>query len=300
MLKIAFSPIYKYQLPEGHRFPMVKYELVPEQLLYEGIVTDSNFFHPEPLTEEQILLTHHQEYWQKLQDQKLSVKEVRAIGFPMRPELVWRGRHIAQGTIDCARYARQYGVSLNIAGGTHHAFADRGEGFCVFNDIAIAANYLLATGEAQKILVIDLDVHQGNGTASIFQQEERVFTFSMHGEKNYPLRKESSDLDIPLPDKTPDKPYLKILKETLPRLIDQVQPDLVFYLSGVDVLESDRLGRLSLSLQGSKERDRYVFQTCKKNNLPVAVSMGGGYSPRIAAIVDAHTNTYRMAADVFF
>lgn len=300
MLKIAFSPIYKYQLPEGHRFPMVKYELVPEQLLYEGIVTDSNFFHPEPLTEEQILLTHHQEYWQKLQDQKLSVKEVRAIGFPMRPELVWRGRHIAQGTIDCARYARQYGVSLNIAGGTHHAFADRGEGFCVFNDIAIAANYLLATAEAQKILVIDLDVHQGNGTASIFQQEERVFTFSMHGEKNYPLRKERSDLDIPLPDKTPDKPYLKILKETLPRLIDQVQPDLVFYLSGVDVLESDRLGRLSLSLQGSKERDRYVFQTCKKNNLPVAVSMGGGYSPRIAAIVDAHTNTYRMAADVFF
>lgn len=300
MLKIAFSPIYKYQLPEGHRFPMVKYELVPEQLLYEGIVTDSNFFHPEPLTEEQILLTHHQEYWQKLQDQKLSVKEVRAIGFPMRPELVWRGRHIAQGTIDCARYARQYGVSLNIAGGTHHAFADRGEGFCVFNDIAIAANYLLSTGEAKKILVIDLDVHQGNGTASIFQNETRVFTFSMHGAKNYPTRKERSDLDIALPDHTPDQPYLKALRETLPKLIDEVQPDLAFYLSGVDVLESDRLGRLSLSLQGCKERDRFVFQCCKKNNLPVAVSMGGGYSPRIAAIVDAHANTYRMAMEAFF
>lgn len=300
MLKIAFSPIYKYQLPEGHRFPMIKYELVPEQLLYEGIVSESNFFHPSPLTEAQILQTHSREYWNKLQEQKLSVKEVRAIGFPMRPDLVWRGRHIAQGTIDCARYAQQYGTSLNIAGGTHHAFADRGEGFCVFNDIAIAANYLLSTGEAKKILVIDLDVHQGNGTASIFQEENRVFTFSMHGAKNYPLRKERSDLDIPLPDKTPDKPYLKVLTETLPRLIDELQPDLAFYLSGVDVLESDRLGRLSLSLQGCKERDRFVFQTCKQYNLPVAVSMGGGYSPRIAAIVDAHANTYRMATEVFF
>lgn len=300
MLKIAFSPIYKYQLPEGHRFPMVKYELVPEQLLYEGTVTQNNFFHPEPLTEDQILLTHSPEYWHKLQAQKLSVKEIRAIGFPMRPDLVWRGRHIAQGTIDCARHAFKYGVSLNIAGGTHHAFADRGEGFCVFNDIAIAANYLLSTGEATKILIIDLDVHQGNGTASIFRQEERVFTFSMHGEKNYPLRKEQSDLDIPLPDKTPDKPYLKILAETLPRLIDDVQPDLAFYLSGVDVLESDRLGRLSLSLQGCKERDRYVFRTFKKNDIPLAVSMGGGYSPRIAAIVDAHANTYRMASEVYF
>lgn len=299
MLKIAFSPIYKYELPEGHRFPMVKYELVPEQLLYEGTVNQSNFFHPEPLTEDQILLTHSPEYWGKLKDQQLSVKEIRAIGFPMRPELVWRGRHIAQGTIECARYARQYGVSLNIAGGTHHAFADRGEGFCVFNDIAIAANYLLTTGEAKKILVIDLDVHQGNGTASIFRNDPRVFTFSMHGAKNYPARKEHSDLDLPLPDKTTDKPYLKLLRETLPRLIDEVQPDLAFYLSGVDVLESDRLGRLSLSLQGCKERDRYVFQTCKKNSIPVAVSMGGGYSPRIAAIVDAHANTYRMAADLF-
>ena len=273
MLKIAFSPIYKYQLPEGHRFPMIKYELVPEQLLYEGTVTESNFFHPEPLTEEQILLTHSREYWKKLEEQQLSAREIRAIGFPMRPELVWRGRHIAQGTIDCARYARQYGVSLNVAGGTHHAFADRGEGFCVFNDIAIAANHLLHTGEAHKILVIDLDVHQGNGTAHIFRNEKRVFTFSMHGAKNYPLRKERSDLDVALPDKTLDEPYLKILKETLPRLFDEVQPDLAFYLSGVDVLESDRLGRLSLSLQACRERDRFVFQTCKNNRVPVAVSM---------------------------
>jgi acetoin utilization deacetylase AcuC-like enzyme len=300
MLKIAFSPIYKYELPEGHRFPMIKYELVPEQLLYEGTVSEENFFHPDPLTEEQILLTHTPAYWQKLQEQTLSVKEIRAIGFPMRPELVWRGRHIAQGTIDCARYARQYGVSLNVAGGTHHAFADRGEGFCVFNDMAIASNYLLSTGECNKILIVDLDVHQGNGTARIFQDEPRVFTFSMHGEKNYPLRKERSDLDIPLPDKTGDKLYLDTLRETLPRLLDEVQPDLVFYLSGVDVLESDRLGRLNLTLQGCRERDRFVFQTCKQNGLPVAVSMGGGYSPRIAAIVEAHANTYRVASEIFF
>lgn len=300
MLKIAFSPIYKYQLPEGHRFPMIKYELVPEQLLYEGTVTEENFFHPEPLTEEQILLTHTSVYWKKLQEQALSVKEIRAIGFPMRPELVWRGRHIAQGTIDCARFARQHGVSLNIAGGTHHAFADRGEGFCVFNDMAIASNYLLSTGEFQKILIVDLDVHQGNGTAHIFRNEPRVFTFSMHGEKNYPLRKEQSDLDIELPDKTEDTLYLHTLKETLPRLIDEVQPDLVFYLSGVDVLESDRLGRISLTQQGCKERDRFVFKTCKQHGLPVAVSMGGGYSPRIAAIVEAHANTYRTAIEVYF
>lgn len=300
MLKIAFSPIYKYQLPEGHRFPMIKYELVPEQLLYDGTVTASNFFHPEPLTEEQILLTHTREYWDKLQEQRLTAKEERAIGFPMRPELVWRGRHIAQGTIDCARYARRYGVSLNIAGGTHHAFADRGEGFCVFNDMAIAANYLLSTGEVDRVLIVDLDVHQGNGTAHIFRNKDCVYTFSMHGARNYPLRKEQSDLDIPLPDKTPDQPYLKILQETLPRLIDEVQPDLVFYLSGVDVLETDRLGRLSLSLQGCRERDRLVFTTCRKNGVPVAVSMGGGYSPRIAAIVDAHANTFRTAAEVFF
>lgn len=299
MLKIAYSPIYRYALPAGHRFPMIKYELVPEQLLYDGTLSEDNFFHPEPLSEEQILLTHTAEYWQKLQEQRLTTKEIRAIGFPMRPELVWRGRHIAQGTIDCARYARQFGVSLNVAGGTHHAFADRGEGFCVFNDIAIAANYLLSTGEAHQILVVDLDVHQGNGTAHIFQDDDRVFTFSMHGAKNYPLRKERSDLDIPLPDNTTDQPYLDLLQATLPRLMDEVQPDLVFYLSGVDVLESDRLGRLSLSLQGCRERDRFVFTTCREYDVPVAVSMGGGYSPRIAAIVDAHANTFRTAAEVF-
>ena len=197
-------------------------------------------------------------------------------------------------------FAQQYGVSLNVAGGTHHAFTNKGEGFCLLNDIAIASNYLLRENLAKKILVVDLDVHQGNGTAQIFEKEDRVFTFSMHGAKNYPVRKETSDLDIGLPDKTTDTPYLKVLNETLPALIDKVEPDFIFYLSGVDVLETDKLGRLSMSLRGCKERDRIVLHHCHVNEIPVAVSMGGGYSVRIADIVDAHANTFRLAQDIFF
>ncbi|MBX2929263.1 MAG: histone deacetylase [Saprospiraceae bacterium] len=300
MLKIAFAPIYRYDLPPGHRFPMEKYEILPEQLLYEGTVRPDNFFEPQPIQAPVILLTHEAEYWEKLKSQTLTAKEIRAIGFPMTPRLVDRGRYIAAGTIECALYARQYGVALNIAGGTHHAFSYKGEGFCVFNDIAIAANYLLNKGLVQKILVVDLDVHQGNGTAQIFSEEPRVFTFSMHGEKNYPVRKERSDLDIGLPDGTEDAPYLRILRNTLPQLMDAVQPDLVFYLSGVDVLATDKLGRLSLSMAGCKERDRVVLETCQRNGIPVAVSMGGGYSQRLAQVIEAHANTYRLAQELFF
>jgi len=300
MLKIAYAPIYNYQLPEKHRFPMAKYELLPEQLLYEGTVREENFFAPEALDENTIVLTHDPEYWDRLKQQQLSRKEIRAIGFPMSEQLVARGRHIAQGTIQCARFALQHGVAMNIAGGTHHAFTYKGEGFCLLNDIAIAANDLLRRGLVHQILVVDLDVHQGNGTAQIFRKEKRVFTFSMHGAKNYPLRKERSDLDLPLPDKTEDSTYLAQLRDTLPRLMDEVQPDFVFYLSGVDVLASDKLGRLSLSLAGCKERDRVVLETCRRNEVPVAVSMGGGYSERIAQIVEAHANTYRIAQEVFF
>lgn len=300
MLKIAFSPIYKYELPAKHRFPMIKYELLPEQLVYEGTITEESFFHPEPLSEEVLLLTHEKQYWEKLKYGKLDAKEIRAIGFPMSERLVFRGLHIANGTIDCAKYAMKYGVALNVAGGTHHAFTYKGEGFCLLNDIAIAANYLLSQNLAEQILVIDLDVHQGNGTAQIFLDESRVFTFSMHGERNYPTRKEKSDLDIGLPDKTTDAPYLNQLREILPKLIDQVAPDFIFYLSGVDVLETDKLGRLSLSMQGCKERDRLVLETCKQNQVPVAVSMGGGYSERIAHIIEAHANTFRLAQFIYF
>lgn len=299
VIKIAFSPIYRYALPANHRFPMAKYELLPEQLLYEGTVGEANFFSPQPVEEDVILLTHTAEYWEKLKTQQLSPKEIRAIGFPMTPHLVERGRHIAGGTLQCAEYAMQHGIALNIAGGTHHAFSYKGEGFCVFNDIAIAANYLLHRRNFSRILIVDLDVHQGNGTAEIFGNEERVYTFSMHGAKNYPLRKERSDLDIALPDGTEDGPYLSVLSNTLPRLLEQVQPQIVFYLSGVDVLASDRLGRLSLTLGGCRERDRYVLTTCQQAGIPVAVSMGGGYTNRIATIIEAHANTYRVAAELF-
>lgn len=300
MLKIAYSPIYKYELPPGHRFPMAKYELILEQLLYEGTAVEENFFHPEPIDEATILLAHEPSYWEKLKHLTLTPKEVRAIGFPMSEILVRRGRHIATGTIQCAQFAKQYGIAMNIAGGTHHAFTYKGEGFCLLNDIGIAANYCLKYGIASRILIVDLDVHQGNGTAQIFQQEPRVFTFSMHGEKNYPTRKEQSDLDIGLPDGITDEPYLKIVREKLPQLIDLHQPDLIFYLSGVDVLATDKLGRLKLSMNGCKERDKIVLETCKKNAIPVAVSMGGGYSHRLYYIVEAHANTFRVAQHLFF
>lgn len=250
MLKIAYSPVYKYPLPEGHRFPMAKYELIAEQLLYEGTVSESNFFHPDALDQAEALLVHTADYWEKLSTLSLTEREVRAIGFPISERFVVRGRHIARGTIQCALFAHQYGIAMNVAGGTHHAYADHGEGYCCFNDQAIAAAYLLHHGLARQILVVDLDVHQGNGTAHIFRNEPRVFTFSMHGARNYPLRKERSDLDLALPDGLDDKPYLALLRETLPRLLDEVQPDFVFYQSGVDILDTDRLGRLRVSRNG--------------------------------------------------
>jgi len=300
MLKVAWSQVYEYRVPEGHRFPMSKYEILPEQLLYEGTLTEANFFAPTPVTEKVILWTHEKEYWEKLKNQALSRKEIRSIGFPMTKALVDRGTYISNGTVQCALYAKEYGCSMNIAGGTHHSFTHKGEGFCLLNDIAIASNYLLKKQLASQILVVDLDVHQGNGTAQIFSRDPRVFTFSMHGEKNYPLRKEHSDLDIGLADGTGDSLYLKVLGNTMPALIDEVQPDFVFYLSGVDVLASDKLGRLGMSMEGCKMRDRIVFDTCKKNGLPVAASMGGGYSERLALVIEAHANTYRVAQEVFF
>ena len=299
MVKIAYSPVYKYELPDGHRFPMIKYELIPEQLLYEGSVTDDHFFHPEKLSDDQILLTHTKEYLDKLNNLTLDRKEIRNIGFPVAQTLIDRGKYIANGTLQCARYALEHGCAMNIAGGTHHSFADRGEGFCIYNDIAISSNILLKERTSKQILVVDLDVHQGNGTAKIFENDDRVFTFSMHGERNYPTRKETSNLDIGLPDKSEDARFLSELKNTLPRLIDQVEPDLIFYLSGVDIIESDKLGRLSVTKEGCRKRDEFVFQSCKTNDIPVAVSMGGGYSPKISDIVDAHANTFRMALDIY-
>lgn len=279
---------------------MNKYELLPEQLLYEGTLTEDNFFHPDKLSEEAILKVHSTEYWDKLKNNKISRKEERRIGFPVRSELIERGRYIAMGTYECALFALEDGVSLNTAGGTHHAYPDRGEGFCVFNDIALAARMLLDENIVEKILILDLDVHQGNGNAFIFQNEPRVFTFSMHGEKNYPLKKEKSDLDIGLPDGMEGKGYLETLRKYLPWLIEREQPDIIFYQAGVDVLAVDKLGRLNLSVQDCKSRDEIVLSQCKKNQIPVAVTMGGGYAEKISTIVEAHANTFRLAQQIYF
>lgn len=300
MLKIAWSPIYKHPLPQGHRFPMEKYELLPEQLLYEGTIKEENIFSPEPLDEQWILATHEAEYWEKLQRLTLTKSEIRKTGFPLSKGLVEREITIANGTVQCALFALRYGIAMNIAGGTHHAFTDRGEGFCLLNDIAMAANYLIGNQLARQILVVDLDVHQGNGTAQIFRYEPQVFTFSMHGANNYPLHKETSDLDIGLPDHTDDTFYLKTLQDNLCNLLEEVNPDFIFYQSGVDVLAADKLGRLGLSMAGCRERDRLVLQAARDGGIPLVASMGGGYAEKIADIVEAHANTYRLAQELFF
>jgi acetoin utilization deacetylase AcuC-like enzyme len=295
ILKIAFDSIYAHPLPEGHRFPMLKYELIAAQLLHEGCITAENIFTPQLCTDDIVLLTHDKEYLNKLKNQTLSPKEQRHIGFPQSPALTTRELMIAQGTIDCSLFAMQNGVALNVAGGTHHAFANRGEGFCMLNDIAIAANYLLSKNICKKILVIDLDVHQGNGTAKLFENNDCVFTFSMHGQHNYPFIKEKSDLDIGLKDGCNDEFYLN----TVQQLLQNVQPDFAFYLSGVDILETDKFGKLKVTMQGCKQRDELVFNLLQKNNIPCAVSMGGGYSPQVKTIVEAHCNTFKVAKDVF-
>ena len=299
MIKIAYHAIYAHPLPEGHRFPMLKYELIPEQLLHEGTIEQSNLFVPDLLDEKYIISTHDKNYWLQLKNLTLSLKEQRRIGFPLNAQLVEREIRIAKGTIDGALYAKQFGVAFNVAGGTHHAGSNWGEGFCMLNDQAIAANYLLNKGLANRILIIDLDVHQGNGTAEIFLNEPKVFTFSMHGAKNFPFRKEQSNLDIPLEDGTNDDEFLGKLKEVLPKIITKHKPDFIFYLAGVDILSTDTLGKLALTKNACKERDQIVFETCIKHQIPVQVSMGGGYSADIKVIVDAHCNTFRVATKLY-
>lgn len=286
-------------LPPGHRFPMSKYEMLPQQLLYEGTLRDENFFKPTPVDEDWIIGTHEIEYWQRLKNLQLTDKEMRRVGFPLTRELVQREITIAHGTMLCAEFALQYGVAMNITGGTHHAFTNKGEGFCLLNDIAMASNYLLSKNLVKKILVIDLDVHQGNGTAQIFKGDDRVFTFSMHGANNYPLQKEISDLDIGLPDFTNDEFYLPTLEVNLKNLIQQVEPEFIFFQSGVDILDTDKMGRLGVSKVGCKTWDKIVLDTVKQNRIPIVASMGGGYSDFLE-VIDAHANTYRMAQEIFF
>ena len=300
MLKIAYNQNYIYPLEENHRFPMIKYELIPEQLIRENTCSSENFFSPTKIDSKIVLKTHQREYFERFTSLKLSKKEIREIGFPLSQELVERELQIAEGTIKGVKYSIKNGISMNIAGGTHHAFYDRGEAFCMLNDQAIATNYIIQEGLFKKILIIDLDVHQGNGTASLFNSNPNVYTLSFHGKKNYPFRKEKSDLDMEFDDNTNDEEYLKVLRETIPKVIDQFEPEFIFYLSGVDVLENDKLGRLSLTINGCKERDRFILEICKNNSIPVQVSMGGGYSVTLKNIIEAHSNTFRLAQEIFF
>ena len=299
MIPIAFHPLFKHPLPEGHRFPMLKYELLPQQLLHEGTAIETDFFEPKLCHLEHVFAVHTKEYVNDLIRLKLDEKAVRKIGFPLSAKLVERELRIAQGTIIGAEKAFETKVAFNIAGGTHHAFSNRGEAFCMLNDQAIASQYLLDKKLAKKILIIDLDVHQGNGTAEIFQNNNKVFTFFFFFKSNYPFKKEISDLDIAFEDNTTDDVFLSTIQKIIPQLIEQQKPDFIFYLAGVDILATDKLGKLGCTLNGCKNRDAIVFENCYSYQIPVQVSMGGGYSPEIKTIIEAHSNTYRVAKSIF-
>jgi len=299
LLKIAHHTAYIHPIPAGHRFPMLKYELIPAQLLHMGLVGKEHFFSPEKSSPDIIALAHDWSYVDQLLSLTLDPAMIRRIGFPMSQALVDRELYLIDGTIQSALYAMKHQVSFNTAGGTHHAGKNFGEGFCLLNDQAIAAAYLIQQQLVKKVLIVDLDVHQGNGTAHIFEGHEAIVTFSIHAARNFPFKKEQSTIDIALSDGIEDEEYLSVLEQALSSCINSYQPDFVFYQAGVDVLATDQLGKFNLSLAGCMQRDRLVFQLCKSNNIPVQVSMGGGYSKDIKTIVNAHVNTYSAAIDIF-
>jgi acetoin utilization deacetylase AcuC-like enzyme len=279
---------------------MEKYDLIPRQLVYEGIITESQIVAPKLVDLVLVAQVHDADYLNRLYNGLLTQREQRVSGFVHSPLLVERELVIMEGTRLAAEYAyKNKSIGFNVAGGTHHAFTNRAEGFCLLNDQAIAAQWLLNETDVKKILIIDLDVHQGNGTAEIFQNRPEVFTFSMHGRNNYPLQKEVSDLDVPLDDGCDDATFLKLLVDSLSKIEKVFTPDFIFYQCGVDILATDSLGKLGVTQQGCMERDRMVFDFAKKLDVPVVCSMGGGYSKDIRHIVDAHVNTFRLASDYF-
>lgn len=298
-MRAFFSDRYVVPLPEGHRFPMPKYRLLRERLLDRGILEASQLAEAPLASREQLALVHTPAYLDAVFGGTLNPAEQRRIGLPWSPSLVLRSQASVGGTLAASREALRSGIGANMAGGTHHAFADHGEGYCVFNDIAVAARVLLAEGLIRRAAVIDLDVHQGNGTASIFAGDPLVFTFSMHGEKNFPFRKQPSHVDVDLPDGTGDDAYLETLREYLPRVLDAAQADAIFYQAGVDALAEDTLGRLSLTHAGLRARDRYVFETARDRGLPVVLTMGGGYAKPIEPTLEAHVGTYEEALRAF-
>ncbi|MDO4223370.1 MAG: histone deacetylase [Acinetobacter sp.] len=278
---------------------MQKYVQIPQTLLAQNIISEQQLFQPQRATASEILTTHDLHYWQRLNQQQLSAKEIRSIGFDMALSWVERECYIAHASYECALYALHDGVALNTSGGTHHAFRGHGEGFCIFNDLAVASHLLLLRGQAQRILIVDLDVHQGNGTAHIFQHDPRVYTFSMHAAHNYPFEKQHSNRDVALASGTQDDEYLTLLHHHLNAILQEFVPDFIFYQAGVDVLAGDQLGKLALTTQGCRQRDELVFRFAYQHGLPIAVTMGGGYAPQLEHIVQAHCQTFTMAKKVF-
>lgn len=295
-MRAFYSDTFVLPLPTTHRFPMAKYRLLRERLLAEGVLVDADLLVPDSASWDDLRLAHDPAYVDAVASGTLPPAMQRRIGFPWSPEMVERSRRSVGATLAAASHALAGGtIAVNLAGGTHHAFRDRGEGYCVFNDVAVAARVLLRDGAIAQAVVIDCDVHQGNGTASIFHGDRSVFTLSLHGANNFPFHKEVSDLDITFADGTADDEYLAALYASVPRVLDEHRPDLVFYLGGADPYAGDRLGRLGMSINGLRERDRYVFEACRSRGLPVAVAMSGGYAPDVDAIVTIHVNTVREA-----
>jgi len=296
-VKLFYCDHFVLPLPEGHKFPMAKYARLRERIVAEGIVDVGDLHEASPASWEDLALVHTGEYLRQVERGTIPREIQRRIGFPWSPAMVERARRSVGATIQAARAALVDGVAANLAGGTHHAFCDRGEGFCVFNDVAVASRVLLRDGSVARIAVIDCDVHQGNGTAVIFAGDPAVFTFSMHGAQNFPFRKETSDLDVTLEDDASDADYLPLLEQHVPRVLETHAPEIVFYVSGADPYEGDRLGRLKLTIDGLRARDSFVFAECRTRRIPVVVTMAGGYATDVDAIVTIHANTIREATE---
>jgi acetoin utilization deacetylase AcuC-like enzyme len=296
-VKVFYSDHFVLPLPDGHRFPMVKYSMLRERVAESGICGPDELRVAEPVSDEEILRAHHPDYLKRVVSGTLTEKEVRRIGFPWSPRMVQRSRRASGGTMGACLSALEDGLAANLAGGTHHAFADRGEGYCVFNDSVIAARAVQAAGFVERVLVIDTDVHQGNGTAAILLGDPTVFTFSIHGAKNFPFHKEQSDLDAPLPDGADDTEFLAVLEKGLEIALDAAEAQLAVYLAGADPFEDDRLGRLCVTKRGLAERDNMVLEACRERGIPVALTMAGGYARRVEDTVDVHFQSIRRAAD---
>ena len=294
-MQLFYSDVFVLPLPPGHRFPMEKYALLRQTLLASGDFAPRDFLLPPAADDATLALAHHPDYIARVSRGELSPAEQKAIGFPWSAAMVERSRRSTGATLAAARAALEQGCAANLAGGTHHAFADRGEGFCIFNDAAVTCLKLLAEGAIGRALIVDLDVHQGNGTASILRHEGRVFTFSMHGAGNYPFVKEQGDLDVALPDGCDDATYLARLEENLTLAFDLARPQLVLYLAGADPYQDDRLGRLGLSAAGLLQRDRLVLEECRARRVPVALAMAGGYARHIEDTVAIHAATVTLA-----